>query len=116
MRLIDADNLIVKFDKATENYKADHDYDIENDPFSDGIMSAMFSVNIMVSCAQTIQAISLAKIKQAREKIDNIEPLDFIEITNQIGSNGQEMETSKKFAIAILDKLIAESEGANEKL
>lgn len=56
------------------------------------------------------QTIPLDRIKQARKEIENIKPLDFLEITKQIGSNGQEMEISKKFAIAILDKLIAESE------
>ncbi len=60
---------------------------------------------------KTSDVIERSKVKKAREEIENINPLDFLEITKQIGSNGKEMEISKKFATAILDKLIAESEG-----
>ena len=58
----------------------------------------------------TIQAIPLDKVKQAKEEIENIGMGSYLEITKEIECNNREVRMSKKFAIVILDKLIAESE------
>lgn len=64
---VDKEKLIKRLHNAEENYKADHDYDIDNDPFSDGILSAMFSVNQIVGSEPTANVVEKEMI------------LDFIE-------------------------------------
>ena len=58
----------------------------------------------------TIQAISLDKVKQAREEIDNC----LAEYTFK-GWNGNNPLISKQGVLEILDKLISESEADNER-
>lgn len=61
------------------------------------------------SIVPTVQAIPLDKIKQAREEIENIGMGSYLEFMKEIACNDREVRMSKKFAIAILDKLIAEN-------
>lgn len=89
-RLIDADRLLkrTKFYNLPNGNRAIDEIDILHAP--------------------TVNAIPLDKVKQTREEIKNIKKLDFLDIVGLLGSNNDEFETSKKFAIAILDKLIEE--------
>ena len=48
-------------------------------------------------------------IKQVREEIERIGIGSYLEVTKEIECNNREVRLSKKFAIAILDKLIAEN-------
>ncbi len=66
---IDKEKLINRLHIAEENYKADHDYDIDNDPFSDGILSAMFSVNQIISSESTADVVEREKIDKAIEEM-----------------------------------------------
>ena len=61
--------------------------------------------------AKTVKAIPLDRIEQAREEIENIGMGSYLEFIKEIECNNREVRLSKKFAIAILDKLITESEG-----
>ena len=56
---IDRVKLIERLHNAEENYKADHDYEVDDDPFSDGILSAMFSVNQIVGSEPTANVIKI---------------------------------------------------------
>lgn len=58
----------------------------------------------------TVKAISIDKIKAAKEEIENIGMGSYLEVIKEIECNDREVKLSKKFAIAILNKLIEESE------
>lgn len=62
------------------------------------------------SLIPTVKAISIDEIKAAKEEIKNIDMGSYLEVIKEIECNDREVRLSKKFAIAILDKLIAESE------
>ena len=61
------------------------------------------------SIIPTVQAIPLDKIKQTREEIENIDIVSYLEITNEIECSLKDVRMAKKFATAILDKLLAEN-------
>lgn len=63
-----------------------------------------------INQCECIDAIPLDKIKQAREEIENIGMGSYLEVTKEIECNNREVRMSKKFAIAILDKLIESEE------
>ena len=65
---IDRKKLVERLNQAEENYKADHEYDLE-DSFSDGILSAMFSVNGIVNTESTADVVERSKIDKAIEEI-----------------------------------------------
>ena len=67
---IDREKLIEHLHNAEENYKADHDYEVDDDPFSDGILSAMFSVNQIVGSEPTAIVVERSKIDKAIDEID----------------------------------------------
>ena len=71
---INRKKLIKRLHNAEENYKADHDYDIDNDPFSDGILSAMFSVNQMVGSQPTEDVVEREKIDKFIEELKGCYP------------------------------------------
>lgn len=52
------------------------------------------------------KSIPLEKVKKAKEKIENIGMGSYLEVTKEIECNDREVRLSKKFATAILDKLI----------
>lgn len=61
------------------------------------------------SIIPTVQAIPLEKVKQAREEIENIDIVCYLEVTNEIECSIKDVRMAKKFATTILDKLIAEN-------
>lgn len=61
------------------------------------------------SIVPTVQAIPLDIIKQAREEIENIDIVSYLEVTNEIECSIKDVRMAKKFATTILDKLIAEN-------
>lgn len=78
---IDREKLIERLHNAEENYKADHDYEVDDDPFSDGILSAMFSVNQIVGTEPTADVIERSKIDKAIAEIEDLDP-----ITERVGT------------------------------
>lgn len=62
------------------------------------------------SLISTVKAIPLDRIKQAKEEIENIGMGSYLEVIEAIECNDREVRMSKKFATAILAKLISESE------
>ena len=66
--LISRSELIKALSEAEDNYKAEHhDCIMNDDPFSDGILSAMFSVFQMVKSLPT--AYSVDKVVEELEKL-----------------------------------------------
>ena len=59
MRLIDADKLMDRINVAEENFKADYADEIcaGGSSFTDGVMSALFNIKVMISQAETQEKI-----------------------------------------------------------
>ncbi len=89
------------------------DYAFRPDEIAIDIMCTCRFINIKCldneSIIPTVQAIPLEKVKQAREEIENMGMGSYLEFMKEIACNDREVRMSKKFAIAILDKLIAEN-------
>ena len=71
-KYINQERLIGRLHKAEENYRAHHDYDTDDDPYSDGILSAMFSVNQIVVTEHIADVVEREKIKQALDEAHRI--------------------------------------------
>jgi len=80
----------------------------KNDSY--GIREGKDLVKRVVLAMNEFDAIPLDRVKQAREEIENIGLGSYLEVIKEIECNDREVRLSKKFATAILDKLIAESE------